>query len=37
LKIFTGSLSWESSLSSIPIILRFDLFIFVLDFLDVLG
>jgi len=25
LKIFTGPLSWESSLSSIPIILRFDL------------
>jgi len=27
LKIFTGPLSWESSLSSIPIILRFDLLI----------
>jgi hypothetical protein len=27
LKIFTGPLSWESSLSSIPIILRFGLFI----------
>ena len=27
LKIFTGPLSWDSSLSSIPIILRFGLFI----------
>jgi hypothetical protein len=27
LKIFTGPLSWESSLSSIPIILRFGLLI----------
>jgi len=27
LKIFTGPLSWESSLSSIPIIYRFDLLI----------
>jgi hypothetical protein len=27
LKIFTGPLSWESSLSSIPIILRFGLHI----------
>nr|CAA37648.1 ORF5 [Rattus norvegicus] len=27
LKTFTGPLSWESSLSSIPIILRFDLLI----------
>jgi hypothetical protein len=27
LKVFTGPLSWESSLSSIPIILRFGLLI----------
>jgi hypothetical protein len=27
LKIFTGTLNWKSSLSSIPIILRFDLLI----------
>ena len=33
LKIFTGPLSWESSLSSIPIWSSH----FVLDFLDVLG
>jgi len=37
LKIFTGPLSWESSFSSIPINLRFKLFIFFLDFLYVLG
>ena len=34
LEIFTGPLSWESSLSSIPIILRYHC---VLDLLDVLG
>jgi hypothetical protein len=37
LKIFTGPLSWESSFSSIPIILRFLSSHCVLDFLDVLG
>jgi hypothetical protein len=36
LKIFPGPLSWESSLSSIPTILRFS-FLIVLDFLDVLD
>jgi hypothetical protein len=34
LKIFPGPLNWESSLFSIPIILRFHC---VLDFLDVWG
>jgi hypothetical protein len=37
LKIFTGPLSWESSLSSIPIIIRFFSSHCVLDFIDVLG
>jgi hypothetical protein len=36
LKIFTGPLSWESLLSSIPIILRFGSSHCVLDFLGVL-
>ena len=33
----TGSLSWESLLSSILIILRFLSHYYVLDFMDVLG
>ena len=37
LKILTGSLNWESSLSSITIILRFLSSHCVLNFLDVLG